>query len=67
MLAIVQKDYLINLHLELMRKSCIHTPVCLEITRQTCGNVSEYTIVAIETITAAECKFSPSTFKVLLC
>ena len=29
MLAIVQKDYLINLHLELMRKSCIYTPSLL--------------------------------------
>ena len=41
MLAIVQKDYLINLHLEfmvnlhleLMCKSCIHAPVCLVIAR----------------------------------
>ena len=67
MLAIVQKDYLINLHLEFMCKSCIHAPVCLVITRQTCSNVSKYAIVTIKAITAAESKFSPSTFKVLLC
>ena len=53
--------------LEFMCKTCIHTPVCLEITRQTCGNVSKYAIIAIKAITTAESKFSPSTFKVLLC